>query len=160
MIESKGGDHMNALFKGIKAMIPIVILVFIAISVYMKFQAFESNVLPNKFERDWQVEFPDEYTLIYEYKPERSFQGDGISYWAFSYTDEVYPIDNFFSEHKNVHIEIEWMDLLSQIDVSNEHYLNFKNNYKWIRREKDDHDVLIMIHYPEQKKLYIVELEI
>lgn len=147
-----GGITMKNLLK-LKSFIFIIGIVI----VILYFQAI-NNSYSNVIYANWGIKLPKAYSEIYSAYSGASFHGDGQRYHIFQYKDK-WKIDSslVWKYEKNLDIEYEIIKILNSLNVSDSNMPDFKKQYKYYVKTKDDCSIIYLVFFNDTGKLYIIE---
>ena len=115
---------------------------------------------------NWSISLPKPYKEIYSTDSGSSFHGDGERYSIFEY-ENIEDVnlslkwDN--NENKVVDLAImkvlqsEIMEFIKGLSIPLENMPDFKSQYRYYRKWKNDSSKLYLIFVPDTKLLYVIE---
>ncbi len=145
-----------------KVYLTVIILVIILSIFLICFKLFRSHIF--EINISWEVNIPMEDELIY-YKDcfdedDIRMFGDGWYYTVLKYNNEkkIAKLSNInWISGKNEEFEEKALDIIDKIDVSNEFIIDFKEEYQYFYKEKNETNYIIIFFHKKNNMLYIIE---
>lgn len=148
-------ERKTCLILLIEIMIPLTIIVIIPFLLYC-YGHFTITV-KKVYETNWGISLPDGMKLLND-KNTESFHGDGYRFTVYSISKEKKYFTGYKTS-KNKEIEETCKTIISSLRVESKYIPHFNENYVWTKYKKYN-DNLIIIYFPNQKRLYLFQQNI
>ncbi|MEG2016949.1 MAG: hypothetical protein RR128_00655 [Clostridium sp.] len=134
------------------------VLVLFIIVVGILELIFSGNRYAEIPKENWDISLPKGYEQIYEKDSEPSFLGDGERYHIFRYK-HAERVNHYidWKDKKNILLEDEVSKVLSNLNLEEEYYPDFKQDYKYYFTNSDDSSKIYIIFVESESKIYVVE---
>lgn len=146
----------------------IVIVAFMIGGIFMYTQSNSNHLDEDTYnvdkiemiENQWNLQFPDSKTLIYQKSTARGFHGDNVKYFLFDLhnSEQSYFVD--YLKEPSVELENEISQLLSTSQYDEQYIPEFDKGYHYQKLSRNDFQQLYLIVSTDLLKLYVIENKI
>lgn len=127
-----------------------------------------NGIAPNYYdgeeiiEYNWDITLPDGGKELYYITGEPSFHGDGPRFSVYEYDNEEIIRSSFtWEDKKNTDMEEEIHNVLKMLgeynDVSEQYIPDFKKEYKYVTKSKEDNSQLYLVYINRENRIYVIE---
>lgn len=165
------GDVMKLKKKKSTVIILIILIILILLPIILYIIGkiyFSTNRI---YELNWKIDLPSNTNVVYNYKSEISFRGEGYRYTVYETRNEfnfdemfldvdLKKIDKSNGDSASVDkefVEKDAVDIINNMDIPELYLPPFEEPYMWTKLKKPYNDILFIVYFPQRTTLYLIE---
>ena len=124
------------------------------------------------YEINWKIDLPSDYKVIYQMQDDHGFRGDGnrytilqltednsfpLRYEKYEETDDMQEAEENSTDGNYSEIESFVDEIIAKLNIPQEYRPVYLNRYSWQKFVKHKSDILVILYFPELKRMYFIE---